>query len=56
MTSVFHVATAGSDAKDGSKANPFRTINRAATVAQAGDTVVVHAGEYRSREQESPCR
>ena len=26
---------------------PFRTINQAAAVAQPGDTVVVHAGEYR---------
>src|ERR1700733_582940 len=47
MTSVFHVATTGSDLAGGSPAEPFRTINRAAAVAQAGDTVVVHAGEYR---------
>ncbi|MEV6495739.1 DUF1565 domain-containing protein, partial [Actinoplanes sp. NPDC051633] len=32
---------------DGSEAGPFRTINRAAAVAQPGDTIVVHAGEYR---------
>src|SRR4051795_3403108 len=42
-----HVATTGSDAADGSHENPFRTINRAAAVAQPGDTVTVHAGEYR---------
>jgi hypothetical protein len=47
MTSVLHVATTGSDTGDGSAERPFRTINRAAGVAQAGDTVVVHAGEYR---------
>jgi hypothetical protein len=47
MTSVFHVATTGSDSSPGDAAGPFRTINRAAAVAQAGDTVVVHAGEYR---------
>ncbi|MBL7255598.1 right-handed parallel beta-helix repeat-containing protein [Paractinoplanes lichenicola] len=47
MTSEFHVATTGSDAAEGSKDQPFRTINRAAAVAHAGDTVVVHAGEYR---------
>ncbi|MGK5684201.1 right-handed parallel beta-helix repeat-containing protein [Actinoplanes sp. URMC 104] len=47
MTSVFHVATSGSDAASGSADDPFRTINRAAALAQAGDTVVVHAGEYR---------
>src|SRR4030095_2047102 len=47
MTSVFHVATSGSDTAGGSAETPFRTINRAAAVAQPGDTVVVHAGEYR---------
>jgi len=47
MTSVFHVATTGSDAAEGSEHQPFRTINRAAALAQAGDTVIVHAGEYR---------
>src|SRR3954464_13893209 len=49
MTSVLHVATAGSDTADGSEASPFRTISRAAAIAQPGDTVLVHAGEYRER-------
>jgi hypothetical protein len=44
---VLHVAKDGSDRGDGSRERPFRTINRAATVAQPGDTVTVHAGEYR---------
>jgi hypothetical protein len=47
MTHVLHVATSGSDAADGSEHSPFRTINRAAAVAQPGDTVLVHEGEYR---------
>jgi Right handed beta helix region/Protein of unknown function (DUF1565) len=47
MTFVFHVATDGSDNGDGSEDSPFRTISHAADLAQAGDTVVVHAGEYR---------
>ena len=47
MASVFHVATTGSDSSDGSREQPLRTINRAADLAQAGDTVVVHEGEYR---------
>jgi hypothetical protein len=47
MTSVLHVAVTGSDDADGSAERPLRTINRAATVAEPGDTVVVHAGEYR---------
>jgi Right handed beta helix region/Protein of unknown function (DUF1565) len=42
-----HVATTGSDTATGSENAPFRTINRAAAAAQAGDTVVVHEGEYR---------
>ncbi|MET3425462.1 hypothetical protein BJ973_004674 [Actinoplanes tereljensis] len=41
------MATTGSDNADGSEGRPFRTINQAAAVAQPGDTVVVHAGEYR---------
>ena len=47
MTSVLHVAPTGSDTARGEKDSPFRTINRAAAVAQPGDTVVVHGGEYR---------
>ena len=47
MSSEFHVATTGSDHADGSENRPFRTINRAAALAQPGDTVVVHGGEYR---------
>ena len=47
MTSVLHVATAGSDTADGSEDSPFRTISRAAAIAQPGDTVLVHGGEYR---------
>ncbi|MBU2666221.1 right-handed parallel beta-helix repeat-containing protein [Actinoplanes bogorensis] len=47
MTSEFHVATTGSDSASGTADEPFRTINRAAALAQAGDTVTVHAGEYR---------
>src|SRR5215203_3675432 len=47
MRTVFHVATTGSDTAAGSEDSPFRTINRAAAIAQPGDTVVVHGGEYR---------
>jgi len=47
MTSVLHVAVAGTADANGSAERPFRTINQAAAVAQPGDTVVVHAGEYR---------
>jgi hypothetical protein len=47
MTTEIHVALHGSDADDGSPTAPLRTINRAAQLARPGDTVVVHAGEYR---------
>ena len=44
---VYHVAITGSDSAEGSASSPLRTINAAAAVAQAGDTVRVHEGEYR---------
>ena len=47
MPDVLHVATTGSDSADGSSDRPLRTISRAADLAMAGDTVVVHEGVYR---------
>ncbi len=47
MPSRLHVATTGSDQHEGSADQPFRTISRAAALAQPGDTVIVHGGEYR---------
>jgi len=46
-THTFHVATAGDDQHSGlSAADAFRTINHAAELARAGDTVLIHAGTY----------
>nr|MCU0247113.1 right-handed parallel beta-helix repeat-containing protein [Bryobacter sp.] len=45
----YHVAVTGSDAADGSRARPFRTIGKAAQSAQPGDVITVHAGTYRER-------
>jgi hypothetical protein len=42
-----HVSKGGSDSASGSHARPYLTINKAASVAQPGDTVTVHAGTYR---------
>ena len=42
-----HVAKTGSDSASGSQAGPFLTINKAASIAQPGDIVTVHAGTYR---------
>jgi hypothetical protein len=47
MPAELHVRPNGSDRAEGSDAHPFRTIGRAASLAQPGDTVVVHAGVYR---------
>jgi hypothetical protein len=45
----FHVATTGADQNTGSAQRPFRTIRRAAELAQAGDVITVHGGVYRER-------
>lgn len=47
MGREYHVAVTGSDGNEGSAQAPFLTISRAAAVAMPGDTVTVHAGEYR---------
>lgn len=45
--SVYYVRISGNDANDGlSPATAFRTISKAASVMQAGDTVYVGAGTY----------
>jgi hypothetical protein len=43
----YHVSKKGSDANEGSRSKPFRTISAAVQVAYAGDTITVHAGIYR---------
>ena len=47
MNRIFHVAVTGCDRAEGSAEHPFRTISKAAALAQAGDRVIVHEGEYR---------
>ncbi len=47
MNKEFHVAVTGSDLAEGTQTHPFRTISKAAKVAETGDKVIVHAGEYR---------
>ena len=44
-----HVAPIGDDANSGTQKAPFRTIQRAADLAQPGDTITVHEGIYRER-------
>ena len=50
----YHVSPSGNDRDLGSNIQPFRTISKAAQVAQPGDTITVHEGVYR--EQISPPR
>lgn len=47
MNKEFHVSKTGNDMNEGSKESPFLTISKAASVAEAGSTVIVHEGEYR---------
>ena len=42
-----HVAKTGSDSGSGSPVSPFLSINKAASIAQPGDVVMVHTGTYR---------
>ncbi|MBA4408974.1 MAG: hypothetical protein C0397_06090 [Odoribacter sp.] len=49
LAKEYHISVSGSDNNDGSTANPFRTINFAAQLAQPGDVIIVHAGTYRER-------
>jgi len=44
---TYHVAKSGVDSNPGTKEHPFLTINAAAHSAIAGDTIIVHEGEYR---------
>jgi hypothetical protein len=43
---TLYVSTSGSDAADGSELAPWRTLQYAADHVQAGDTVIVRAGNY----------
>jgi len=45
----YHVSVNGSDRNAGSAAKPFKTISKAAEVAQPGDVITVHEGTYRER-------
>ncbi len=45
----FYVATNGRNSNPGTAAAPFRTIQRAADLAEPGDVITVRAGIYRER-------
>jgi len=45
--SAFYVSAAGNDSNSGTAAAPFRTIQKAADLATAGNTVYIRGGTYR---------
>ena len=47
LLSTYYVSTQGADGNPGTLSAPFRTIQRGATAAEPGDTVVVRTGTYR---------
>lgn len=47
MSVIYHVSNYGSNLNLGTKEAPFLSIQKAADVAIAGDTIVVHEGVYR---------
>lgn len=47
MNREFHVAVTGCDFAEGTLEHPLRTISKAALLAETGDRVIVHEGEYR---------
>lgn len=47
LSATYYVSPAGSDAGPGNLAQPFKTIQDAANVANWGDTVDIEAGTYR---------
>lgn len=44
---TYYVSNLGSNSNSGAQGSPFKTIQHAADVAKAGDTVIVAAGTYR---------
>ncbi len=45
----YHVSVKGDDTNKGTAKAPFKTISRAAEIAQPGDFITVHKGTYRER-------
>jgi hypothetical protein len=46
FAATYYVSVTGNDSSPGSQSLPFRTIQKGADVAVAGDTVIVRAGAY----------
>jgi hypothetical protein len=48
---MYYVAVSGNDANPGTSSQPWRTIQKAANMLKAGDTVQVTSGQYSERVQ-----
>lgn len=46
---TYFVKPSGEDTNTGKKTSPFKTINKAASIAQPGDTIIIYNGLYRER-------
>jgi Right handed beta helix region len=46
---IYHVSLSGIDTNPGTSELPWRTVQKASTAMQPGDTAVVHAGDYAER-------
>ncbi len=55
QAAVYYVAPAGNDSNPGTLAQPFKTLNKAGTVAQPGDTVWLRGGVYTGQRYEIHC-
>ncbi|MDQ4080919.1 MAG: DUF1565 domain-containing protein, partial [Gemmatimonadota bacterium] len=49
---TYYVAATGSDTNPGTRAAPFRTIQRAADLVKAGDVVIVEDGTYTDHDRD----
>ncbi len=49
QAATYYVSLSGADGNPGTAASPWRTIQKAASSAQAGDTVIVTTGDYNER-------
>lgn len=47
LAATYYVSTDGSDRNNGSEAEPWRSLQRAANRVRAGDVVLVHDGRYK---------
>jgi hypothetical protein len=47
----YHLAPDGKDTQDGTLTAPFASIAKAQQVAEPGDTILIHGGTYRVREE-----